>query len=726
MLKHTGFSLLLNLLTGLVLSFSIIIFSISFAELIFSGRAAADLPIGLYPILAGAIISVLITSLFSSLPIAISHPQDEPLPIIVLMVAAIAGNLSTANIFPTIIMILAISTLFTGLCFFILGVFKLGNLIRYVPFPVVVGFLASVGWLLVMVTIKKIIPMPMHLHALSLLFEVNHLLLWLPVVLYAVIMLIVTSRYQQPFILPLLLFAGILLFYVIVLVANVPFALLKEQGFLFNAFHEKQVGHYLQVFSLREVYWGMLAGQIKNIMAIALISILSLLLIATSLELGLKEEMNFDKELRTAGMANILTGLAGGIPAYLGLITTLLNKEMESKGRLTGIFCGLFSLLAFFYSTAIISYLPRIVVLGLLLFLGLSIVKKWIVDIRNRLTAADYGIIFTILLVVAIIGLLQGVVVGIFLSIILFVIQYSRISTVKYLLTGKALHSNKKRDEGADRLLVKHGDEILYFKLQNYLFFGTAHALSDYLQRLLKQEKSLINFVIYDFERVLAVDSSISSSFEKIKQYALKNKFIIILTELNNNIKNKLMRNNIIQKNDPVLKVISTSDKALEWCEEKILLREHYKTRPVFSLSAQLLELLHDKKSAENLAQYFVKIKLKKGDYLFHRGDLAKDLYYVESGQLAVLLVLNNKSTRRILTVGPGNTIGEMGLYLDMPRSASILAEEDSVLGKLTAERLAKVIEHDPMLALKFHKVIIQILARRLHYVNKQLQILFH
>ena len=124
----------------------------SFAALIFSGPLHPFVLQGIWIGLFTALGVGLIVSLASSFTGAIAIPQDRVAPILALMAASIVGRMKDAS--PeekclSVMAAIALVSLITGAFLFLLGRLRLGNIIRYIPYPVIGGFLAGSGWLLV-------------------------------------------------------------------------------------------------------------------------------------------------------------------------------------------------------------------------------------------------------------------------------------------------------------------------------------------------------------------------------------------------------------------------------------------------------------------------------------------------------------------------------------------------------------------------------------------------
>jgi SulP family sulfate permease len=142
-----------SLTAGFVVGMLQVALAISFAALIFAGSLAPFLSQGIGYALVSSMIVGAIIALFASWPGFVGGNQDVPAAIMALMASTIAGSMpamATADqTFVTVIVTIAITALLTGLFFLGTGYFRLGGLVRFLPYPVVGGFLAGTGWLLI-------------------------------------------------------------------------------------------------------------------------------------------------------------------------------------------------------------------------------------------------------------------------------------------------------------------------------------------------------------------------------------------------------------------------------------------------------------------------------------------------------------------------------------------------------------------------------------------------
>ncbi len=122
------------------------------------------------------------------------------------------------------------------------------------------------------------------------------------------------------------------------------------------------------------------------------------------------------------------------------------------------------------------------------------------------------------------------------------------------------------------------------------------------------------------------------------------------------------------------------------------------------------------------LIEYAERKEVPAGFYLIRQNDPPHSLYYLESGSATVNLEDASGQSVRLRTLGPGTIIGELGLYLREPSTASVVTESQSVFYKITVDALQRMEKDDPHLAAAFHRFIIRQMGQRLIYTNLSLK----
>ena len=271
-------NLLPNAIAGFLTGTLSIIYSISFAALIFSGDLSVYLSRGIGFVLFGALVVGLVTALSSSVPASIGIPQVSPAVLLVLLSASISANMTTAtsteDVFVTLIMAIAVTTLTTGLFFFVLGKFKLGQFIRFIPYPVIGGFLAGTGWLLFLGGISIMMGISPSLSEVSFLFQYQSLIKWVPGLLIALLMLVMTRYRSHYLIVPVITLGSVAIFYIGTWIVGASISEISAQGWLVGPFSKDPLWKPLSLANLSQVNWEVIVGQLDTVVTIVIISLI--------------------------------------------------------------------------------------------------------------------------------------------------------------------------------------------------------------------------------------------------------------------------------------------------------------------------------------------------------------------------------------------------------------------------------------------------------------------
>src|SRR5690606_38892642 len=256
----------------------------------FAGPLSPVVGQGIGLALAGAALSGLAIALFSSVPGMASGNQDVPAAIMAVTAAAIVAAMPTGTglqeAFVTVAVATGVTTLLTGLLFWILGRFRLGSLVRFIPFPVLGGFLAGTGWLLMHGAIGFMAGTVPPLASLGQLFQPDQLLRCLLGVLLSLLILVILRRTPSALALPLTVMGAAGLFLLVVAFSGDGLAGASAGGWLLGPFPSGRLWPSVTPADFDMVHWPAVAVQVTNVATIGLMSTVALLLNASGLELA--------------------------------------------------------------------------------------------------------------------------------------------------------------------------------------------------------------------------------------------------------------------------------------------------------------------------------------------------------------------------------------------------------------------------------------------------------
>lgn len=727
--QNLDFRRLLPILSlGLVLGAIDLPTVISFAILIYSGELAPFSGAGIGLILFGGLVIQLVIALTTSIPGIMGGPQDSPAAILGLMAMAIVAQMPAASPeekFITVTATVILTSILSGTFFLLIGGFKLGRFVRFIPYPVVGGFIAGTGFLLVQGAFSSMTGFTPVLNNLHLLFTPENLLRWVPSLVFGLALVIGTRKYPHFLTIPVLLTATAVIFYAFNLLSGNSIADLRAGGWLLGPFPEGNLLEPIDMTLISQVNWGLIAGQGTNITAVALISIVALLLNSNALELIAKRDIDLNRELISTGLANVVGGLAGSSVGYHYLGFSAIPFRMNLSSRLIAVFAALVTAFVLLFGALALSLIPTLMVGGVLFYLGITFLIEWLYDAWFQLPRADYLLVILILGVVAAFGFLQGVGTGIAIAIILFVVNYSRIDIVKSALTGKTYQSSTERPFEHRQLIKHEGDRIQILRLHGFVFFGTSQSLVQRVRdRLRETSLQPLRYLILDFQHVTALDSSAVFSFVRLKQLAEAHQFYLVLADVDEKARVQFTRAGL-KEGDEWIRYAENMDYGMEWCESKLLLEEGGSTIiRAGTLRAQLKRMLPTPEAVETFMTYLEKEEVLEYHIVIHKGDPPDSMYFIDSGELTARLEISKGRFIRLRNLSSGTMVGEMGLFLKQERTATVVASQPSTLYRLSLENYHRMMQEDPDLAFHLHQWIGRVLSVRLAENNHTLEAL--
>jgi SulP family sulfate permease len=719
-----------NTLSGLTIGVMSIIASVSMAALVFSGELAAHLSYGVNIALVTAVITGAILAFSSSCKIAISIPQDRTAPVLAFMATGIASmapaDMPPDQIFITVATAIVATSLITGAFLFSLGLARAGGLMRFIPYSVLGGFLAGTGWLLVIGGLRAMSGLDLAtLGGIRDLLDPESLRYWLPGLALA-IAIILASRFMVSGVAFIsMLVVGTTLFFGVMLGNGETLDSLGVSGWLVGPLQSDGFG--LWELGLPRLIasgdWAMVFSQWPNIGTVVAITAISIMLTVSALEILSGRDIDINHELRVTGMANLAAGVGGGMVGFHSLSISNLSLQLGANSRLTGIVAAITTALALYLGTEIIGFLPRFVIGGLLLYLGITFVAKWLFGSWGRLPHGEFLLIPLITVTIAAVGFIEGLFLGLLAALIQFVLKYSRTAVIRYALSGTSTQSAVERSIEEERYLAEHGERTLILKLRGYLFFGTTAQLSTQIRARLEDEpRPPLGYAVLDFAAVNGIDSSATYEFHRLQLMAEQNNFVLLLTGLSDALLQQLQAAHAFETSEHV-RVFDDLDHGLEWCEEQ-LLAERLQTgskepKTALTLMAQRFD---DDSSIQAFIGYLSEVPFESGDRLIKQGEAATDLFFLEEGDVSVYLEKPNGERNRIRHTGPGTVLGELGFYLEAPRTASVIAESSGTAYRLTSEALQRMQNEYPQLASAFHHFMADLMAERLLRTTRALE----
>ena len=524
-------SLFANVLSGSLIALVNISVAISVAALLFAQTDPRLMVPGIAILLIGTLVTGLGGALFSGYKSVICSPRNGLVPVFAVMVSSIYlsfGSEYSIAAEATIIVAIMLTTLLTGFFLLILGWLKMGNLVRYIPYPVTGGFFAGIGYIFVQGGLTVASGREAGFADFS---DPEFMQLITPAFVLALCLIIGKMFRDNRLSVPGILLLSMLIFYGGLFFGGISSEEVAASGLLPSI---ESSGTLLPVFRLD--YFSIVASpviinQIGGMAVVALLCAMMLLLDVSGIELIAREDLKPDHELQVMGYTNIANGLLGGFPGVHDVSDTALVDRLGGKDRLTGFVYSALVGAAILAGAEFMELVPTFILGSLLIYVGLEFLIDWVWKARDELPLSDYVVVILILVVIIYADILQGVTFGFFVAIILFVVNYSKLSVIKIETNASEHASNVDRDLETRELLNREGKRVLILVLQGFIFFGTADKLISAIRSRLAERGDVgIDFLVLDFHHVSQLDTSAIVSFSKLAQLSDRIGFHVVIS----------------------------------------------------------------------------------------------------------------------------------------------------------------------------------------------------
>jgi SulP family sulfate permease len=711
-------------ISGLVTPIVIITTTLSYAAMIFSGPLARGLPIGIGYGLVSAGIMAIVFAMGSGMPFAIAGPDSKPVAVLATLATVLAADLArrghAADVPATVLLALIAGTLITGVTLYLFGVLRAGRWIRFVPYPVIAGFMAASGWLLAAGGVRILTGARNSLELLEQLARRQHVIQLVAALVFAIGILLV-KRVKHPLAFPALLLGGMTATHLALHGAGYSFAAAREAGWLLDLSSGAILPGPWLLKSVTKIDLAALLWAGGGYVALVTVTAITLLLSVMAIEVQTRLDVDLDRELRLNGFANILVGLCGGMTGTLSASRTLFNYRTGARGRASGILAGAVCLLTLAFGTKALGFVPVAILGGLLLQLGAELLVDWLVKGWHSMPRADYVQMVVIFVVIVKWDFVAGVALGIVAACITFAINTSQLPLVKLGLNRTVYSGRVDRPFYQHDQLVRHGHSIQIMWLHSFVFFGSAHRLLLQIKEIVEAQSGSCRSLILDFRQVLGIDSSAVMSFVKLSQVADREGLVVVLSAIPPQVERALRAGGLLGNGDhSTWRVFPNTDSALEWCEDRLLTEIMTREEALGTAEEWLTREIGSSQLFARLVSYLEVVEYKPGDILIRQGDAADSLYLLSAGRVTVIFRTPEGVDLRLRSMVGHTMLGEMGLYQTLPRGASVRADQPTIAYRMSLEALTRMEQDDPALANAFHKLVVRILAARLDFANRE------
>lgn len=632
---------------------------------------------------------------------------------------------------PQVITLAFIAVFLSGLFQMGFGVLRLGRAIKFVPYPVLAGFMNGIAILMIISQIGPMLGTDASVSLPALLHDTGAIRpasLLVAVVVVAVIFLAPRVTRKVPVMLCGLL-VGAPLHYLLAWLF--PGAVGPLVGDLpVTDFAPRELVSMLHL-SVRDDFAEWLAFLLPSALLLAAVASLDGLLAAVVVDPVTRSRHDSDRLLKAQGAAAALAAAFGAVPPAASTHTRAAGYLSGGTTTRCSLFHALFMLLSLFVLGPLIARVPVAVLAGVIIYTALTLVDRWTRDLVRRLGAVgaerreillNLAVVTGVTLSMLVLNLMAAFAVGVAAAVFLLLVKLSG-SPVRRVLDGTVRSSLKIRSPEERAILRPLARQIRIFELEGAIFFGTA----DRLQMDVENLPDDVRYVVLDFRRVTEVDASGARALETICHMAARRNSAVLLSHMSGEAGHgRYLRAMGIAAVVPAEHWFIDLDRALEWTEDRLLERERFEDGP--ELLPERMALFDGFDAAEMtvLAAFLHRHEMAHGDVVFKEGEAGDRIFLIARGSVSIKLQLTDESrARRLATFVPGVFFGEMAMFEGERRSADAFAKgERVVLYSLGADDIARIVQEHPRLGVKLFRNLGRELAARLRVTSGALRAL--
>lgn len=372
---------------------------------------------------------------------------------------------------------LMIATVMAGVFLLLFGLLKLGTIIKYIPYPIVVGFTSGIAVTIFTTQIKDLFGLTIESVPSDFIEKwgcyISHFStadLWCSIVgILSVVIIALTPKVSKKI-------PGSL---VAIIVMTIAALIMKNY---FGVTTIETIGDRFSVSSaipdaqIPAMTWETIKSLVAPAMTIAVLGAIESLLSATVADGVIGARHNSNTELVAQGLANIASPIFGGIPATGAIARTMTNINNGGKTPVSGIVHAIVLLLIFLFFMPLAKYIPMACLAGVLVIVsyGMSGWRSFLALMKNP--KSDVTVLLITFFLTIIFDLTVAIEVGLIIACLLFMKRVSEITDVK-AVTDEINEESDMIKDNAEHLTIPEGVEV--YEINGPYFFGAGNKFEE-------------------------------------------------------------------------------------------------------------------------------------------------------------------------------------------------------------------------------------------------------
>ncbi len=436
---------------------------------------------------------------------------------------------------------LTIATLMAGVFLIGLGVLRLGTIIKYIPYPIVVGFTSGIAVTIFTTQIKDLFGMSMDSVPSDFVEKwgayvanIANIDPWSAAVgIISVIIISLMPKLSKK--VPGSLVAIIIMTVAVLLLKNYAgITTIETIGDRFS------INSQLPGAVVPELTWETIKGLVGPAVTIAVLGAIESLLSATVADGVIGDHHNSNTELIGQGIANIASPLFGGIPATGAIARTMANINNGGRTPIAGIIHAVFLLLIFLFLMPLAKYIPMACLAGVLVVVAYGM-SGWrsFATMVHRNPKSDVTVLLLTFFLTIIFDLTVAIEFGLICACLLFMRRMAETTDVHAILDEIDLNEDADMQRGnLEHLTIPKNVEV--YEINGPYFFGAGNRFEDIMARYGRRPKVRI----IRMRKVPFIDSTGMHNLENMCLMSQREGITVVLSGVNKKVEDVLKRNN--------------------------------------------------------------------------------------------------------------------------------------------------------------------------------------
>ncbi|MBF0099049.1 MAG: SLC26A/SulP transporter family protein [Magnetococcales bacterium] len=723
--------------------------AIAYGVVSFTPLGSGYLGVGAMAGMIGTVILGIVAPLVGGAPRLITAPCAPAAAVLSALCAELlAGRAGQGGVSAEqALLLVALVGLLAGILQILFAIMGGGKIIKYIPYPVVSGYLSGVGTLIFLSQVPKLLGLP---KATSVWIGLLEPSVWqwngIAVGIVTIVGMSQAGRVTKAIPAPIVgLLAGMGTYFLLGLWQPELYRL-ADNTLLIGPIVVEGDALMRGLQERWQVVGQMGIGELMAIMvpSLTLAVLLSIDTLKTCVVVDAltRSRHQSNRTLLGQGLSNLLSALLGGMPGAGTMGATLVSLNSGGQTRLSGLLEGLFSLLVLWFFAGLIGWVPIAALAGILMVVGWRMFDWQSLHLlHHRSTLLDFGVIAAVVVVAVFGNLVAAAGAGIGFAVLLFLREQVRSSVVRRRRHGDQVSSKYNRLREERDILQSRGRESTICELQGSLFFGTTDQLFTSLEKDIKQ----CRFLVLDLRHVQSIDFTAVHMLELIAAMLKDRGAWLILSDVPSHLPTGLDMTQYFAQTGLLhhgenIRIFPYLDLAMEWVEEHLLQEGGGvppQEEPLLQLSEiALLRGLLDGESMAILERYVEERHVKAGERVFSRGDEGDEIFFIRRGQIRISLPTASDGTMSLAIFGQGDFFGEM-VFLELHhrmtdavtdvtslhnRSTDAVADVATDLYFLSRRRFDQAVAYHPELGFRIIFRLARALSFRLRLTSAELR----